>query len=89
METLIRIGKYKNGAEPMQNKLYDMVQATFNEVDAYNINRFLSGVRRYQLTPLVADAKYMHWFKNRAKYAQKALGEKMKAVAYTMEEVPW
>ena len=87
MEAILRILEDKYNYKPLQNKIYEKIEYTFSNQDAYNINRMMSSIGRAKTMPLDAtDEKYMTWVKNRVKYAIKALRASLKSIDYTGHE---
>jgi len=84
MEALMRIFEAKYGYRPLQNKIYERVEAKFKDQDAYNINRMFSSLRRVAFLKGLdlSDEKYCNWFKNRVRYASFALVRTLKDVEY-------
>lgn len=79
LEATIRILKKQLGFAPRQNQLFENVETVFENQDAYNINRTISGIRRAKMFGMnPADEKYIKWFENRVWYAIRTLAKCLK-----------
>jgi len=89
MESILRILSDKCGYRPLQNKIYEKIEHTFDTRNAYNINRMLSFIRRTKILSLnIIDDNYVVWIKRRVKYAVKAIREALKNIDYSGYEYP-